>query len=704
MQGNDPSAGTELRALDTADGRIWLGFDQGEFGVLGADGRVRRIPPAPGTPPRLQSVREVLEILPVPASGTMPATVYAAGTGIFRVDLATMTYKPVDDPLISGEVVSSLAADGNRLWAGTYNGLYTLDRVTGKSNVLRHDPNDTGSLPEDDVRALLKGSDNKLWMSTRRGLAVLDLATGRFTALHHVEGDPTTPASDNVRSLLEDHEGHLWVATIDEGLSELWKYDAGGKPVFRTLNRASGMPSDTMQSLSVSRGGRIWVNTPGGLAVIDPRTLTVKIYGEVDGLRDTSQKLTGSAVLDDGALLLRSVEGLTVVRPADLVHREISAPLVLTRFESYGRPTNSTVAANRAETNTLVLDPHHRGFHADFALLDFTAADSTRYRWMLEGFDRQWATGDADQRSAAYNDLPAGNYILRLQALDGFNGRVTAETTYRIDAPRAWSQTIWFRGTLVFLLIGDIFLLVRLRTAYLVLRRRQLEKVIEERTIELDEKRMQLELANAQLSRQATRDPLTNIFNRRHFHELAELEMVRSRRNRRSFSMLLMDIDHFKQVNDIFGHVAGDIALRAVAERAAALLRETDIIARYGGEEFIVLLPETEISQAVVLAERIRAEVERRSFEIGGRPAPLTLSIGCAEADPMTSVADVIERSDRALYAAKRAGRNRVCIDKHPCVGERDGKDRANFVSETDHQLDPQSDPEHDPQPEKIGH
>lgn len=178
-------------------------------------------------------------------------------------------------------------------------------------------------------------------------------------------------------------------------------------------------------------------------------------------------------------------------------------------------------------------------------------------------------------------------------------------------------------------------------------------------------KQVSVALDNAQLIKElenlATTDGLTRLYNRRHFVERAETEFERSQRYRRELSVLLMDADHFKVINDNYGHEMGDRVLRILAGTCRASLRQLDVIGRYGGEEFVVLLPETSAALAHETAERLREAVERLC--IPGQPGDIriTVSIGIATAGPTTeSVAALINEADRALYAAKRGGRNRV--------------------------------------------
>lgn len=174
-----------------------------------------------------------------------------------------------------------------------------------------------------------------------------------------------------------------------------------------------------------------------------------------------------------------------------------------------------------------------------------------------------------------------------------------------------------------------------------------------------------LALANArlfaELQRLATTDPLTGVHNVRRFFELAKVEFDRSLRYRSPLSAIMLDLDRFKLVNDTFGHAAGDEALRMVAAYSRNTLRSMDIFGRYGGEEFVILLPETRLDAAVVVAERLRQQIESAILDTDEGLIRVTISLGVAELDQETPrVETLVRRADQALYRAKQAGRNRT--------------------------------------------
>jgi eukaryotic-like serine/threonine-protein kinase len=159
----------------------------------------------------------------------------------------------------------------------------------------------------------------------------------------------------------------------------------------------------------------------------------------------------------------------------------------------------------------------------------------------------------------------------------------------------------------------------------------------------------------------AIMDNLTHIYNRRQFFVLANQEFDRAERYDRPFAVIMADIDHFKKVNDSFGHAAGDLTLHGIAQLIQQTIRHVDVLGRYGGEEFAIILPETNLEQARSAAERLRRKVSEFEVITAGGPVHVTISIGIsARSNPGESLEALIDRSDRGLYAAKEAGRNRV--------------------------------------------
>lgn len=213
-------------------------------------------------------------------------------------------------------------------------------------------------------------------------------------------------------------------------------------------------------------------------------------------------------------------------------------------------------------------------------------------------------------------------------------------------------------GALFLMFVYTMTLAKRFSDAYY-----RCSQVVEEKTRELNE-------ANAQLTELAMRDPLTGLYNRRSFFEQAGHILSHSRRYGSGFSILLLDVDLFKKVNDRYGHQTGDSVLKGMADTLAENVRDADLTARYGGEEFVILLDQIDLEEAVHTAGKIRRKVEGLEFlDDEGVRISVTVSIGIAAWErESSSVQEIINRADEALYHSKAGGRNR-CSYK-----DRDGK------------------------------
>lgn len=179
--------------------------------------------------------------------------------------------------------------------------------------------------------------------------------------------------------------------------------------------------------------------------------------------------------------------------------------------------------------------------------------------------------------------------------------------------------------------------------------------------LELKFTRDELRKALIELEKLAKTDELTGISNRRHFIGLAQREFNLAKRQKRDFSLLILDIDYFKKVNDTYGHPIGDKVIQFVARKCVDCLRQEDLCARWGGEEFIVFLSETTLKGAIMAADRIRMSIEKGTIEIEDHKINVTVSIGISVYNPDdANVNQTISRGDMALYRAKNNGRNRV--------------------------------------------
>jgi diguanylate cyclase (GGDEF)-like protein len=210
-------------------------------------------------------------------------------------------------------------------------------------------------------------------------------------------------------------------------------------------------------------------------------------------------------------------------------------------------------------------------------------------------------------------------------------------------------------------LIGHFFKIVAFYLIYKAITEMGLEKPHQLLFRNLKQSETALRNALEEVERLAITDSLTGLFNHRHLFELAGREFQRARRYQLPLSVMMVDIDEFKRVNDTYGHAAGDQVLQGVAECCRKELREVDVIGRYGGDEFVALLPETGLSAACQVAERLRKSIAERTLDTKAGRITVTVSLGVAVLDDEHLTPEsLLDRADQALYVAKQNGRNRV--------------------------------------------
>jgi diguanylate cyclase (GGDEF)-like protein len=358
-------------------------------------------------------------------------------------------------------------------------------------------------------------------------------------------------------------------------------------------------------------------------------------------------------------LLFGSAEGLLVVSPAAIRRWTFVPDTRFTglRVDGAERPF--------APASSLTLQPGNRGFDVEFASLDLSAPDQVRYRYRLDGFDREWLPVASGRRSIAFTNLSPGAYTLRVEGSNRAGTWSGHEARLSVVVLPAFYQTRWFAGLIVTIVCAMAYGAYRARVAHLQRRGRELEQIVAERTADLQR-------AYARIEEASLTDPVTGIRNRRFLEQAipSDLELARRRARRgepgAEHICLLLDLDHFKRVNDRFGHAAGDAVLAQTARILTASVRASDYVVRWGGEEFLVVARFNDRADGGAIAEKIRAAIAAHVFSADGSgPEHVTCSIGIAvypasrsEPEAMSWEA-VIAAADEALYDAKRAGRNR---------------------------------------------
>jgi len=517
----------------------------------------------------------------------------------------------------------------------------------------------------------------------------------------HAEKEPTdvpvtAAGAGEVRFLSFAPDGTLWAA----GTGAVYRYDGKNWRMLTTQDGLQGQAITSMAALSgtelwvayndvvqvshitlddrgvahldhrpwdwfiVGRDSkkRVWFDGAEGLAVLSPNG-NIERLNHNDGLMwDDVSPWTGVREEKDGSYMIATSRGLARYRPQAKTVETKPASTVLT-YVALGGVERGTHDAPRVK-------PSDGSLTVQFTPMILGGGDRVACRYQLKGLEKQIT--ETQQREVQYGGLPAGYYEFWVQCQQ--KGVVPGEAaSFRFQVlPNFW-QTWWAQASGVVLLLAGFWGYVFLRTRTLNRRRLELEKAVAERNAELMQK-------NKELEEVSLTDPLTQTRNRRYFYETISKDIAQAMRShlktldptatpapRQELILVLVDIDRFKRVNDEMGHTAGDELLKQMAKRIGSVMRKSDDLVRWGGEEFLLVCRTTNRENASLLCHRVLETVRSEPFDVGnGVEIHKTCSIGWAPLPwfkddvNMLSIDNVIELADRALYLAKREGRNRA--------------------------------------------
>lgn len=629
-----------MSVLARADGGLWVGSQGTGYDVLWSGGGART-----GNLPG----RRVFALAAAPAGGVLAGTdgglYWADPQGQPKGQCAIPGYPGVAD-------VRAMAVLNGAIWLGTREtGLWQLAITPdGRLSLLWH--LDGSKIGGNRVMAIAPAPDGRVAVGLEDGFDLVDPATGAVEQVHYDPADPASLGTGNVVSFATDRSGRLWVGTSESGISVMETDTL--HPRFRHVGTAEGLPNADINRMLPGPEGRIWASTDNGIAVIDPADLTVRALRRADGVAIKGYWTGAGDRTADGALIFGGVGGMTVVRP-ELIHPwRYRPPVVVTGVRLGGKPVPFRAdGASGADAGPpgLVVPPGVNSLAVEFVALDYSAPERNRYRYRLDGFDPGWIEADAAHRVATYTNLPPGDFTLRLAGSNRDGIWTDRETVFLVRVLPAWYQALWFRvaaGGLAGLLVC-----VSAFAWSFVVRRRQheLERQVAERTAELS-------ASQQQLHQYAYFDTLTGLQNRRAFNEQFRTMLEQAGRAPCQFALLLIDLDNFKHVNDLFGHDSGDALLVQAAWRLREAVREDDFLARLGGDEFAVLVPNIRDLETV---EKICGRVVEALCTpaiINGMTVAGGASLGAGVfPDHGAAQEDLYRHVDQALYEAKRAGR-----------------------------------------------
>lgn len=544
---------------------------------------------------------------------------FATNEGLFRLHEGHLSHYKSEDGDTPLQCRTIVFTDSGKLLVGTQVGLF--ERL-GKGLI----PVAAKSLPAGlDVTTLTNPAPGVVVLGTLSGDRLFVSEQGHWYSVSGIQGLPKSAPFFMVR----DHQGWFWVAGI-RGLYRLR---------YKSLLEAARDKAVTLhpQYLLSERGD--WRGSQKGFCC--------------NGAGNAKGKLW------DHRLWLPTRGGVAVVNTRGIKFNEVP-PTVLVQAVRLGNKWDALPLPG-----TLHVPASARGLAFRFTALSFQVPAGVRLWYRLEGFNRRWhELEDPTRRIAYYTNLPPGHYVFQVRAENdhGVPSVHNAALSFFI-APHFY-QTWWFRILVAITLLMLIVAGYRFQLRHLRAQRLQLEKLVEARTSEL-------RAANTRLEEVSRTDPLTGLHNRRYLRVQLPSDMDWFRRHRQqsgdagtAMVFVLIDLDHFKDVNDALGHDAGDELLRQVSKRLQDVVRAGDYCARWGGEEFLVVLRPLACQQLESVIARI-SDAIRQPFPLGyGEPVKITASIGVAEC-PFTATDPealdwqvLVSLADRALYKVKSSGRN----------------------------------------------
>lgn len=665
MRQENGLSGNYVRALvESRDRSLWVGSSRGLDRVL-PDGRIRHIRIEQAGVPGGNSP-SVLSLLAQPDGDVWVGTL---GDGIFHVrdDRIVARYGRAEG--IRDVRVRTLATrrDGG-LWAGTRRGVVAID---GEGRVWH--PTLPG-LPQTMVYAIADTSHG-LWIGTIDDLTLWppNGAPRRISMARLAD-------VNSALGLFEDPDrSAMWIST-DRGLFR-YRYADGQ---LAHVGRNQGLPVDTVFQMALDRHGAAWLGSNSGvlridyaalMAVADGRRRTIRVdrFDRLDGMASAQGNgASGPTTLlrQDGSIWFATAEGAASVRPEREAQLRVRTPppLVIESVLLDGEAGPLTDGANWVS-----IPAKTRRVSIAYGGLSFLSPQSIRYRTRLVGYENDWIDRGAE-RIVDYTALPPGRYALHVSASSGGGPWSAQDKVLRfVVEPSLWQRSD-FRFALVAVAVGLAGLAYRWRVLNLHRRARHLARMVEERTADIRRQGEMLMLAAEEkdallaqlasqartLRRMAHEDALTGLPNRRRYEDELAKQMACFAEHGRAWSLAILDIDHFKRINDQHSHAVGDAALRRVAAVMRDAVRDRDLVARLGGEEFALLMPDTDAAAAKAVCEHVRGAIAAASYDPCAAGLRITVSIGVATWPGYRSVSAMQAAADAALYRAKGEGRNRV--------------------------------------------
>jgi diguanylate cyclase (GGDEF)-like protein len=574
---------------------------------------------------------------------------YWAGTdqGLFVAQAKDQDFSQQNLPAsvrqLAGITAVAIDPDGS-LWLGIWEkGLIKWPQQNLQGQLEHYS---ISSQPGDAVLRILDDNAGSLWIVTRfSGLYQLQRDTGLLSRYHSGADSLIRLPSDILLCLEQVNKQQFWLCT-NQGLFFMDLTQQRGE----LYQVEQGLPDNRVLAVNAEENGSLWVSTKKGLSQLNLTTKTFRYFAEKATINPLLLENRALSRTSSGQFWLGTAAGLYHFTPALMHDYSINGQMLISKLKADQQlwldPQGSAEQPLQLPVSTKEITIH-------FSFLEFYFNEAHQYQYRFSGADQQWQY-IGHQHQVSFSRLPPGSYSFEVRNSLNTSEQNSATLHFVLPEPFWQDKRLWFFIFLVLLI--SVWSVWQLRTRKLQQQNARLNQLVLQRTAALEQ-------ANQALNQQARTDFLTKLPNRLAFSEQFELLQRQAIRQQSPFTLALLDIDHFKSINDNYGHEAGDLVLVKVAQCLAQRLRQCDVLARWGGEEFILLLPDTLASGAFVICEELRQSLMQLQILYKEQPISVTATLGLVQLpDLHPELSRWQSAADQALYQGKKTGRNKVVI------------------------------------------
>lgn len=602
--------------LEMEDGRVLIGGDKG-FGVY-KDGSVKEIDLKELNGSSIRSITRLKNKI----------LLAIQNKGIYSLDIKKdFKLQRFIEKKFQG-IFEIFRDRQENLWISTRNGLYKLN-----DNKIDYYNKEKG-LPDDTVFKVMEDPSGRILALTDNGVAVYE------DLQFKVPEEFKFLLGSSVRTIVFDKE-KIWVGTLGNGL---FYFD--GKR-WENITEEKGLPSDNIWSMAKDDLGFMWIGTNKGIVMFAEGYSC--LFNSNDGLKGDEVTLNGILKTRDGKIWFGLTSGALRLDPYKIEPNLNPPEVYVEKIETEKRVIPS-------EEN-IELSPSEKRISIYFNGLSFQDETEIYYSYRLNPVE-DWSKPIQD-RKVTYTNLKPGYYSFEIKACNASWIWNDNPIVLKISKKPYLYEKTSFKLFLLFFFVFLFYLYFRKKTKLVRQEKERLERIINDKTKELQERLKELYVLS-------TTDFLTKVFNRGHFEKLLKEEIKKAKRENKTIGLAILDLDHFKDLNDEFGHSFGDGVLVEFGKLLKNTFRTTDIVARYGGDEFVILFLSTEPEGCLSRLKDLMSRVKGIVYESEEKKIILSLSIGVVfvsfQEEKSIEMEDLLKKADKALYEAKNKGRDIIIV------------------------------------------